>query len=125
VSVAKKKPSQLKGWDTYAKEADRPPLALPLGDGETATIAFPRKAAVDKVSNPTLRVGSRKFACALLGDELGERLWTDAQDKPAGALERLLGDVMVEFGFWSRNPFDDDLDDSEGGEGGNSPDSSS
>lgn len=111
-----------KRWDTYVKEADRDPVELELTDGSVITIPFPRKRTIDIV-NKGGRSDDDAFVVGLLGKEQGQRLLADAVDAPAGALQRMLGDVMVEFGLWTKNPFDPDEDD-DGDEEGNSPGSS-
>jgi len=96
-------------WDTYTKEAAREPVELEMPDGEILTIPFPSKRTIDLV-NKARRSDDDQFVLALMGAEQGRKLLDAAIDAPAGALQRMLGDVMVEFGLWKRNPFDPDYD---------------
>jgi hypothetical protein len=98
-------------WDTYVRDAGREPVELELPDGDVITIQHPPKKKIDWITKKA-RASDDDFAIALMGEEQANKLLALAADKPAGVIQRLLGDVMVEFGLWTRNPFEPDADES-------------
>jgi hypothetical protein len=100
---------RLHGWDTYVQEASRPSLELPLPDGTLFELHYPSKKAIDvlnrKNADGTVAVSDDDFVIALCGEAEGCRLLELATDTPAGTLQLMLGDAMMEWGIWKENPF--------------------
>jgi hypothetical protein len=107
-----------RNWDGYIKEARKPPVELELPDGSVITIEHPSKKKIDRITKKA-RASDDDFAIALMGKEQAAPLLELAAEAPAGALQRMLGDVMVEFGIWTRNPFESEDGEAEDEEMGN------
>lgn len=102
---------QLKGWDAYVAEAtsdveDRS-LELPLSDDETYVIPYPTRRQGKQIMEAQLEGDTDKLITALLGEQAGRRVVELSEDQPAGAVDALLVDVLVAFGFMAERTDDD------------------
>lgn len=94
---------KLSSWDTYVKEASHS-LELPVSKTETLTIESPTTSAL-KAFNVALAAGDEMAMInALVGDENAARLLELAEDKPAGALDGVIRDVLRGFGLDPNHP---------------------
>ena len=89
----------LKPWDQYVQDAQREPVVLPVGPGDELTIQMPSGGAVRRMGRALAANDLDAVVRELFGEAAGNRILTLFDDAPAGTLNKLVEDVMGEFGL--------------------------
>lgn len=89
----------LKTWDQYVREANRKPVTLRLPGGKTVKAEYFDGARATAFNIAQYQGKKHDALVALFGEKDGETVWDLLQGAPLGVYDRLIEDVLVEFGL--------------------------
>jgi hypothetical protein len=90
---------RLQPWDQYVADAAREPVELPITADEVLTIQMPSGGALRRMSRALGDNDLDTVMRELLGEQAGNRVLELFDSAPAGTLNKLVEDVMGEFGL--------------------------
>lgn len=93
------KPGELKGWDAYVAEAQRPPVLLRLSDTDVLTATMPTRRQLRRINEALRRGDDDEVVTVLFGPEDAARLIELAEDAPGVALNTVAWDTLGRFGL--------------------------
>jgi hypothetical protein len=86
-------------WDSYVKEASRPPFVLVVDPDTSVTIEAPTGDQVIRMEEMFRTEGSVTDALRLICGDAGEKVIELVREAPAGAMNQLMSDIMDHFNF--------------------------
>lgn len=106
---------RFKTWDTYVKEAKRPPWVMPYGEGKKIVVENPTGGAMlDIAKMQSDGTADVEQMLRLIAGDAADDLLALLRTGPGEAMNAIMADIMQHFGYATEMPIIPVEDGSEG-----------